>query len=55
MANQKDSQTAIKDYSWCSEAGLDPNRAFVLYDVFAYTDTSDIEEAAHSVKMFGRE
>lgn len=54
MANQKNSQIAAKHYSWCSEAGLDTNRAFVLYFVPAYTDTSDIEEAVYSVKIFGR-
>ncbi|XP_071374846.1 paraneoplastic antigen Ma1 homolog [Centroberyx affinis] len=54
MATQKDSQIAAKLNSWCSDAGLDPDRAFVLNDVPADTDKSDIEVAAHSVKAFGR-
>lgn len=54
MAIQKDSQMAGKLHSWCSEVGLDPNYAFVLYDVPADIDKSEIEEAAHSVKAFGK-
>uniref|UniRef100_A0A3B4TRG8 Paraneoplastic antigen Ma-like C-terminal domain-containing protein n=1 Tax=Seriola dumerili TaxID=41447 RepID=A0A3B4TRG8_SERDU len=36
------------------EAGIDPNRAFVLHDVPADIDQADIEETAETVKAFGR-
>lgn len=54
MDIQKDSQRVAKLHSWCTEVGLDPNYAFVLYDIPADTDTSDIEDNVHSVKAFGR-
>ncbi|XP_073338442.1 paraneoplastic antigen Ma1 homolog [Pagrus major] len=54
MATQRDSQIALELSSWCSEAGIDPNRAFVLHDVPADIDQADIEETAETVKAFGR-
>lgn len=55
MATPKDSHLAPKLSSWCSEAGIDPNRAFVLHDVPADTDHSDIEKTVETVNVFGRE
>ena len=54
MATQRESQIALELSSWCSEAGIDPNRAFVLHDVPADIDQTDIEETAETVKAFGR-
>lgn len=46
MTTQKESQIAPELSSWCSKAGIDPNRAFVLHDVPTDFDLSDIEETA---------
>ena len=58
MTTQTTSQTASQPApelsSWCSEAGIDPNQAFVLHDVPADTDHTAIEETAETVKAFGR-
>ncbi|XP_032882254.1 paraneoplastic antigen Ma1 homolog [Amblyraja radiata] len=54
MATQADSQLAAKLHSWCSEACLDPNHAFVLFDVPTNTDQADIEETVQTVKALGR-
>lgn len=54
MTTRKESQIAPELSSWCSKAGIDPNRAFVLHDVPTDFDLSDIEETAQSVKAFGR-
>ncbi|CAI5657555.1 unnamed protein product [Oreochromis niloticus] len=54
MTTRKESQIAPELSSWCSKAGIDPNRAFVLHDVPTDCDLSDIEETAQSVKVFGR-
>lgn len=54
MTTRKESQIAPELSSWCSKAGIDPNRAFVLHDVPSDFDLSDIEETAQSVKAFGR-
>nr|XP_055033931.1 uncharacterized protein LOC129422186 [Misgurnus anguillicaudatus] len=40
--------------SWCSEVGIDPSHALLLTGVPATTEVAQIEEAAQSVKAFGR-
>ncbi|KAK2865790.1 hypothetical protein Q7C36_001846 [Tachysurus vachellii] len=40
--------------SWCSEVGIDPRHALLLTGVPATTEVAQIEEAAQSVKAFGR-
>lgn len=54
MATQADSQLAAKLHSWCSEACLDPNHAFGLFDVPTNTDQADIEETVQTVMALGR-
>ncbi|XP_047657083.1 paraneoplastic antigen Ma1 homolog [Tachysurus fulvidraco] len=40
--------------SWCSEVGIAPSHALLLTGVPATTEVAKIEEAAQSVKSFGR-
>ena len=54
MTTQTASQLAPELSSWCSDAGIDPNRALILHDVPADTDHADIEETAETVKAFGK-